>query len=85
MIMETIMKPYLQQPNATLTTFRNKYPGFFQKWIYSFQIANIFQELAAYISERGEDDNYREDIINKIKLVRDLIDNKENIKTTMKI
>jgi hypothetical protein len=53
LIMENIMRPYLSHPNSTLTTFKTKYPGFFEKWIYSFQIGVIFNELGTYISEKG--------------------------------
>lgn len=42
MIMENVMRPYLGHPGATATTFRSKYPGFFEKWLYSFQIGAIF-------------------------------------------
>ena len=70
------MRPYISHANSSLTSFRNKYPGFFQKWVYSFQIGAIFAELGSYIGEKGEDEEYREDIINKIKYVSGLIDNK---------
>lgn len=53
MIMDVIMKPYLRGRNSSLTNFKQTYPGFFEKWIYSFQIATIFQELGGYISEKG--------------------------------
>ena len=85
MIMENVMRPYLAYPGATLTTFRTKYPSFFEKWLYSFQIGVIFHELGTYIAEKGEDASCREDIINKIKYVRELTDNKENITQTIKI
>jgi hypothetical protein len=85
MIMENVMRPYLAHPGASLTTFRSKYPGFFEKWLYSFQIGSIFHELGTYIAEKGEDASLREDITNKIKYVRELIDNKENITQTIRI
>lgn len=53
MIMENIMRPYISHPNSSLTSFRNKYPGFFEKWVYSFQIGAIFAELGSYIGEKG--------------------------------
>jgi hypothetical protein len=84
MIMEKIMKPYINFPNSSLQRFKSKYPRFFEKWIYSFQIGAIFIELGSYIAERGEDESCREDIINKIKMVRELIDNKANIVTVTK-
>lgn len=85
MIMENIMRPYLSHPNSTLTPFRGKYPGFFEKWIYSFQIGAILGELGGYIAEKGEDETCRVDIINKIKLVKELLDNRDNISKTITI
>ena len=42
MIMEHVIKPWISHPNSSSTEVKNKYPGFFEKWIYSFQIGSIF-------------------------------------------
>lgn len=47
--MEKILVPYIKFPNSSKTKFRNKYPGFFKKWIYSFQIDRLFEVLGVYI------------------------------------
>ena len=41
LIYQKIMAPYIREPNSSLGKFKNKYPGFFQKWLYSFQIAEM--------------------------------------------
>jgi hypothetical protein len=63
LIMEKIMKPYLRFPNSSVTKFKSKYPGFFQKWIYSFQIPELFLELGGFIGENGADELYTKDIV----------------------
>lgn len=42
LIMEKIMRPYLRRPNSSNTKFKTKYPCFFQKWIYTYQLPEIF-------------------------------------------
>lgn len=48
-VMEKILIPYIKFPNSSKTKFKNKYPGFFQKWLYSFQIDRLFEVLGIYI------------------------------------
>ncbi len=68
------MKPYLSHPNSTTTKFKSKYPGFFQKWIYYYEIPQLFQELGSFISQYGSDPLYSKDSVDKIKLLGDFLD-----------
>ena len=77
--MQKIMRPYLRQPNSSKSKFKTKYPCFFEKWIYSFQISELFNELSSYIAEKGNDSAFAEDIVDKIKLLTLFLDNKDNI------
>lgn len=38
LIFNKIMRQYIATPNSSQTKFRTKYPCFFQKWIYTFQL-----------------------------------------------
>jgi len=53
--MDKIMQSYIRHPNSSVTKFRNKYPAFFNPWIYSFQIGQLFEELGNFISNNAED------------------------------
>jgi hypothetical protein len=74
--MEKIMIPYLQYPKSSQSKFKCKYPGFFANWIYSFQIKNLFFQLGGFIEEHAGEADSREDIIAKIQLVSEFLDNK---------
>lgn len=73
------MIPYLRYPKSAQSKFKFKYPGFFANWIYSFQIKRLFFELGGFIEEHAGEEDLREDIIAKIQMVSDFLDNKENI------
>ena len=49
LIFSKILAPYIRHPNSSQGKFKNKYPGFFQKWLYSFQIAGVLGELGGYL------------------------------------
>jgi hypothetical protein len=70
------MKPYLRHPNSTTTKFRNKYPGFFQKWIYAYHLGELFQELGSFISECGSLAEYSKDSVEKIKLLSGFLEDR---------
>ena len=50
LIMEKIMKPFLSTVNSSAGGFKAKYPAFFQKHVYSFQIGGVFEGLGSFIS-----------------------------------
>lgn len=63
LIMEKIMTPYLRDATSSKSKFKTKYPGFFQKWIYSYQIPELFEELGRLISENGSNAEFTKDAV----------------------
>ena len=53
LILVKILAPYMRHPNSSQGKFKNKYPGFFQQWLYSFQISAVLGELAGFIEAKA--------------------------------
>lgn len=73
------MNPFLSSPKEVVSIFKDKYPAFFNKWIYSFQIVELMTNLKNHIEKREEDASFKQDILYKINIVHGICDNKESI------
>lgn len=79
LIMEKIMTPYLRNPDSSNSKFRTKYPGFFQRWIYSYQIPELFEELGRLIGEEGGRAESTRDAVEKIRMLGEFLESKESV------
>lgn len=79
LILQKIMTPYLRDPTSSSSKFRTKYPGFFQRWIYSYQMAELFEELGGLIGEHGSKAECTKDAVEKIKMLGEFLDHKESV------
>ena len=77
LIFQKIMTPYLRDPNSLDSKFKTKYPGFFQHWIYSYQIPELFEELGGLIGEHGSRQECSKDAVEK--MLGEFLDNKESV------
>ena len=83
LIMEKIMTPYLRNPDGSNSKFKSKYPGFFQRWIYSYQIGELFEELGELIGEHGSRAECTKDAVEKIKMLSEFLDNQESVEKSI--
>lgn len=74
LIMDKLMRPYLRTPRSSATKFKTKYPCFFQKWIYTYHLPELFLELGTFIAEYGVDPECTKDGVEKIKLLGEYLE-----------
>lgn len=74
--MYRIMVPFIKTHKDQLPNFHKKYPGFFKKWVYSFQVVELMGLLRDHIQENADKKEYKEDILFKIEVVYDILQNK---------
>lgn len=74
LILDKVMRPYLRTSNSTATKFRHKYPCFFQKWIYTYFLSDVFSEVGAFVADHGPDPACTKDAVEKVRLLGDFLE-----------